>query len=129
MDDDLRERLRQAKAGARALSAMTDELNATIAEVQAMLNDLRLGVPARVEMKNGRTLAFGRCGSEWGFFIEDTDVVLLKAGRADRVAAAESLPAIVDALLAVVDEEIERTRLAKANAFALAQRIRQAMEE
>lgn len=84
------------------LNEGSDRLNDALREVQSLIGSIRIGVTAFVELPNGKTLAYGRLGREWCVHVEDDEsdvrTPILKASREDRLAAADAMEALVEAL-------------------------------
>lgn len=87
----------------QSLDDATDVLTEALSDAEDLLAALRLGVPAQVPLPDGRGLCFGKVGKQWRLYVassvegEDPQI-LASASRHTRVWAAESLPALLQAL-------------------------------
>jgi hypothetical protein len=108
-----KERLEQALALRMRLDSATNMLNASLLKVEENLRGLALGATARVPLPLCASLVWKKKGKDWGLFIErgrsttrgPTMVPLLQSSRAERIAAANALPHLLEALIAQVNEE------------------------
>lgn len=100
---DLEKRLAEGVAAARTLSYETDRLTEELAQVERALDELKLGVSARVPISNDRHLCFEKEGKIWRLLIRtgDKTLLLINASRGLRLEAVGHLNALV---LAMVDE-------------------------
>ncbi len=104
-------RIHVARTKAKELDAATDDMNAALGQAERAMIDLRLGVSVSVRLEHDGDwdvdLAFRKHDGKWSLLVEigpddqaEWNVTpLLKASRQHRVMAAESLPALVDALI------------------------------
>jgi hypothetical protein len=96
-----------ASERAAALNREADRMSALLKETQDFFNSLKFGVVARVELPNGKTLAYGRVEHHgWCLHIEDSQTPIMKASRVDRIVAAAHLEAMLYALISAADREI-----------------------
>lgn len=102
------------------LSAATDELNKRLAEAEAALIKLNLGVRAEVTMRSPgdhyqRILSFAKHSDDWRLLYEygpfggDVEVMpLLNSPRSMRLQAVEHLPELLEKLTTNLMEEVKR---------------------
>jgi len=142
--DPLRENLQRARRIAPQLASATDEVNAALAHVEHALVALNLGVTASVELApaSGRRdgweqhLRFGKDGATWRLLLEsgpdngDTEdwslSPLLSTSKEVRLQAVERLPALIDELVEVAEEQVDKFKAAAAKARAIAATISEA---
>lgn len=102
------------------LDANTDELTMLLLETEDALRCLRYGVTAKVPMGPEHFLSYEKHGADWVLLCHsagDNRTPLVKASRKMRVLAADSLPALYDALLTerdktdqVVQDAVDKVR-------------------
>lgn len=142
--DPLRESLQRARRVAPQLAAATDAVNDALECVEQALATLNLGVTASVNLDPNPSarddwqqyLRFGKDGSAWRLMLESgpdsgdaedwSQSPLLSASKEVRVGAVERLPALVDKLVEVAEEQVGRFRAAASKAQALAAAIAEA---
>jgi hypothetical protein len=117
----------QLRAARDRLNEETDRLNGALAEVQGLLDEIRVGVRATVEMPNGKTLAYGPLGGHWCLHVEDTKTPILHSSREDRLLAAGALDALVDSLLEEAKRKVAAVEAAKATVDGVHQTIVEAL--
>lgn len=142
--DPLRASLQRARRVAPELASATDAVNVALEQVEQALAALHLGVTAAVDLYDGRDpvdgwmrfLRYGKDGSAWRLLLESgpdggdaedwSQSPLLNASKEVRLQAVERLPALVDALVDVAEDQVGRFRAAAAKAHALAATIAEA---
>lgn len=91
------------------LARKTDELREKIEAAERAIDTLRLGVTAQVVIGEGEALSWQRIGDKWGlgYVYPKQTVPLVSASRAARVRAVAALPALVEALHAAVERDLQ----------------------
>jgi hypothetical protein len=102
-------RIAEARAIAARLERATESMNERLKVAEKAIADMRINVPAEVEMlpeedvKFGLSmrLAFGRDEGRWGLYIvtNSGSTPLLKSSRHARIEAAKHLGALIEAII------------------------------
>lgn len=142
--DPLRESLRRARRVAPELASATDAVNNALAHVEQALAALNLGVTAAVTLDPypnrqddwHQYLRFGKDGSTWRLLLESgpdsgdaedwSQSPLLSTSKEVRLHAVERLPALIDMLVEVAEDQVDKFKAAAAKAHALAATIAEA---
>lgn len=118
----LAEALSRARVLSAEMSSATDELNASLGEVEKAIADLKLGVTTQVLMKDdfpwSAHLSFGKEQQVWRLLyltgVEGDDgwktTLLVNASRAVRLDAVDFLAPLVDQLVKTASSEVENIR-------------------
>lgn len=125
----------------RELNDASDALSDQIAEVEAALNELKLGVrgyvkirsntsvESGIEVTDSQYLGYAKCRGKWCLTLvdasdkypdQDSEIPLREAGRTDRMEAVEKLPELIRKLEAETKRLVDqaRSKAAKVESFA-----------
>lgn len=120
---DLAQALSRARELKTKLAAAADELNRSIAEAEAAIAALQIGVRASVVLEGdpetlwSRLLVFGKDAKGWRLLVSEgrdpipdswTEQPLQNASREVRLQAIKMLPALVQAMVTTAEKEIQR---------------------
>ncbi len=126
---DIADSFRKLKSAATDLNTASDGLTTVVAEFEAILKQLNLGVPAWVTLSRESDdygtyeveLGYTRIGSKWGVALRTTDAdrsrpeeptvnqwLFNDAPRQLRLEAIEGLPKLIAALITVAQATAER---------------------
>lgn len=105
------------------LGKATDEMNKVILDVEQLLRDLKLGVPAKIALDSDLYLSFMKWGNKWQLVTleergaDDIIEPLVNANRRVRLKALDKLPLLKHEMekearetLADVTDAIEQTK-------------------
>ena len=112
----LSSRLAAAKELGMVLGQESDVLNAKLAIVETEIINLQLGVGEAVDLPVGFEpwkLAFRKLGDEWGLCViaeGKSPIPIENASRPFRLAAVDTLKALIDAVILKADEQIKEVR-------------------
>ncbi len=142
--DPLRASLQRARSVAPDLAAAAQEVNDALERVEQALAALDLRVTAAVDLYPDRNkgddrrdcLRFGKEGSTWRLWLESgpdggdaadwSQSPLLSASNEVRLQAIERLPALVDGLVRVAEDQVGKAKIAARKADATADVIAEA---
>lgn len=146
---EIQQKLQRLASAAQTLNQLSDELTKHVADIEACVNKLNVGVTATVKVEQSTSedgmystiwrLAYEKTSKQWGFVLErltedlsnpETDTYeswpFKDAPREYRVRAVEKIPALLDALIEKskqVESEVSgRVSYAKSLALSLGQR-------
>jgi len=97
------------------LQEETDALNMALRQAEQVIEEMRYGVWAEVDLRPGAILTFKKKGREWGLYVaqQNDEVPVTSASRADRIAAAQQIPALIEAIRKAALRELESVKEAR----------------
>lgn len=97
-----------ARVIAQRLDEAIEQLNTALRAAEDALQRLAIGVTASVPMPTGETLSWTKDGAAWCLVVTSASggwSLLFKSRKASRIAAASTLPALLDALIVAAVEQ------------------------